>query len=365
MQTNLYRATTIKAATAKVKDSLGPDAMIISTKRLSEGAGNDLFEISAVPGGSDSSSSISDPLTEVNAQLMDIKDLIFLLNRPDTSIEHLMMNSVALSLYAKLIREGVNEPLVRNILEKTVTLKDNSYNHAGDIKQKAIKELMQIIDVKDPFETKDNSRIIAAFIGTTGVGKTTTIAKLAAQLMLKAGKKVGLISIDTYRIGAIEQLKTYANILGIPCFHAFKRKDLLFAIRKLEDRDVILIDTAGRSQYDNSRIEELKTMLAGDLAISSHLLLSVGTMQSEIIKTAISFSPLNFQTYIFTKIDEAERFGSVINQITELKLPISYITTGQNVPEDIERANKNNILKLLFNNKHIDTKPFKALDNQH
>jgi flagellar biosynthesis protein FlhF len=365
MQTNLYRAKTIKEATSKVKDSLGPDAMIISTKRLSEGAGNTLFEISAVPGESDISCNISDSLTEVNAQLMSIKDLIFLLNRPDSSIEHLMMNSVALSLYSKLIREGVDEQLARNILEESGTLKDNFYNNRGNVKEKVIKKLMQIIDVKNPFETEDNSRIVAAFIGTTGVGKTTTIAKLAAQLMLKAGKKVGLISIDTYRIGAIEQLKTYANILGIPCFQAFKRKDLLFALRKLEASDVILIDTAGRSQYDNSRIQELKTMLAGDLSISSHLLMSVGTMQSEMTKTAISFGPLNFQTYIFTKIDEAERFGSVINQITKIKLPISFITTGQNVPEDIERADKKTILQLLLNSKHINSKPFKALEIHH
>ena len=363
MQNNLYLSKSIKQATAKVKDSLGPDAMIISTKKLSQGAGHNLFEITAVPGGSDISSNISDPFTEVNDQLMNIKDLIFLLNRPDSSIEHLMNNSIALSLYAKLIREGIDEPLARNILQETGTLKNTFHTNPSNVKQNLIKKLMQIIDVKDPFETKDNSRIIAAFIGTTGVGKTTTIAKLAAQLMLKDGKRVGLISIDTYRIGAIEQLKTYANILGVPCFHAFKRKDLLFAFRKLEASDVILIDTAGRSQYDNSRIEELKTMLAGDLAISSHLLLSVGTIQSEIIKTAISFSPLNFQTYIFTKIDEAERFGSVINQITKLKLPISYITTGQNVPEDIERANKKHIINLLLKNKHRNSKSLKVLEN--
>jgi len=189
MQNNLYRAKSIKQATAKVKDSLGPDAMIISTKKLSEGAGHNLFEITAVPGGSDISSNISDPLTEVNDQLMNIKDLIFLLNRPDSSIEHLMNNSIALSLYAKLIREGIDEPLARNILQETGTLKNTFHTNPSNVKQDLIKKLMQIIDVKDPFETKDNSRIIAAFIGTTGVGKTTTIAKLAAQLMLKDGKR--------------------------------------------------------------------------------------------------------------------------------------------------------------------------------
>jgi flagellar biosynthesis protein FlhF len=365
MQTNSYRAKTIKEATAKVKNSLGPDAMIISTKRLRGKSGNDLFEISAVPGRLHLSGKISDPLTEVNAQLMSIKDLIFLLNRPDSSIEHLLMNPVALSLYAKLLREGVDEQLAKDILEESSRLKDNFHNSAGDARGNAIKKLMEIIDIKDPFEEKDNRPIIAAFIGTTGVGKTTTIAKIAAQLMLKAGKKVGFISIDTYRIGAIEQLKTYANILGIPCFQAFKKKDLQFAFRNLEGSDVILIDTAGRSQYDNSRIEELKTMLADDFPISSHLLLSVATKQSEMIKTAISFAPLNYQSYIFTKIDEAERFGSIINQITKIRLPISYITTGQNVPEDIDQASKKIILKLLLKNKKINSNPLKKYETRN
>ncbi|GAF86933.1 unnamed protein product, partial [marine sediment metagenome] len=162
-------------------------------------------------------------------------------------------------------------------------------------------------------------------------------------------KKVGLISIDNYRIGAMQQLKTYADILGIPCFPAFNRKDLLFALKRMGGRDVVLIDTAGQSQYDRARIEELKKIMTDDLAISSHLLLSVATTESEMNKAAINFSLLQFQSYIFTKIDEAERFGSVINQIMKLPLPISYITTGQNVPEDIERASKEKILNLLLN----------------
>lgn len=357
MQTKHFRAKSIKEATAKVRDSLGPDAMIISTKRLPMPAANDLFEISAVPGGYGKSRNISDPLTEMSAQLVSIKDLIFLLNRPDPSIEHLMMDPVALSLYAKLIREGVDGTLVRNILDKALTHKASPSDNGGNIRENVIKQLMNIITVKDPFATKDNRRITAAFIGTTGVGKTTTIAKLAAQIMLKAGKKVGLISIDTYRIGAIEQLKTYANILGIPCFQAFNKKDLRFAFRNLEGTDVILIDTAGRSQYDNSRIEDLKTLLSGNLSISTHLLLSIGTVQSEMINTANSFGPLKFQTYIFTKNDEAERFGSVINQISHFKLPVSYITTGQNVPEDIQLANKTKVLKMLLNKKHKHSEP--------
>ncbi|MEJ2658406.1 MAG: hypothetical protein P8012_14630 [Desulfobacterales bacterium] len=115
----------------------------------------------------------------------------------------------------------------------------------------------------------------------------------------------------------------------------------------MEAKDVILIDTAGQSQYDLSRIEELKKLIPSDLYINVHLLLSISTTASEMNKTALNFSPLKYQSYIFTKKDEARTCGSILNQIMEHQLPISYITTGQSVPEDIELANKEKILNLV------------------
>ena len=359
MQVKRYRAKTLKEAIGRVKNVLGQEAMIISTKRLGGGREDNGFEIAAVQAGDDISESDSTPFGEVKSELMSIKEMIYLLNHSGGIIERLMMNPAILNLYARLISNGVNDHYARIFLERAGALKEDPPNHMDNIRKKTIKEIMQVIEVKDPFgarlpqpgmsgKARDKNQIIAAFIGTTGVGKTTTIAKLAAQLMLKTGKKVGLISIDNYRIGAMEQLRTYANILGIPCFPAFNRKDLLFALKRMEGRDVVLIDTAGQSQYDRARIEELKGMITSDLAISSHLLLSVATTESEMNKAAINFGPLKCHTYIFTKIDEAEKCGSMINQIMKLHLPISYITTGQNVPEDIEEANKGKILRLLL-----------------
>jgi len=366
MRVNKYCAKTIKEATALIKNNLGQDAMIVSTDRFKGEDGSDMFEMAAVSGGADTAGNCadlqvsrtvdtveetSDSLGEVKAELINIKEVLSLLQTSGGAVDKLMMDPVGLSFYAKLIRQGVDAHCAKNILERSGAFKNYSHNRAGIIKKRAVKELMQVIDVKDPFVAAEtsNNQIIAAFIGTTGVGKTTTIAKLAAQLMLKYKKKVGLVSIDTYRIGALEQLKIYANILGIPCFQAFERKDLLFAFGKMKSKDVILIDTAGQSQYDMQRIKELKEMIGDDSTISSHLLLSVGTTQSEMVKTAASFVPLKFQTYIFTKLDESEKFGSIINQMMKLKLPVSYITAGQNVPEDIELADKKTILNLLLN----------------
>lgn len=353
MQVKKYRAKTIKEAIARVKSILGPEAMIISTQKLRGDSKNQnqLFEVTAVPPGNGVSKKNAKPFREVKSELMSIKEMIYLLNHSGGIIEKLMMNPATLNLYAKLIRNGVNDHYARIFLERAGALNDQLHNHEDHIREKTIKEIMRTIKVKDPFKASNGNQVIAAFIGTTGVGKTTTIAKLAALLMLKARKKVGLISIDKYRIGAMEQLKTYATILGIPCFPAFNRKDLLFALKSMEGRDVVLVDTAGQSQYDRTRIEELKKIITGDLDISSHLLLSVPTTESEMNKTATNFGPIKFQSYIFTKTDEAERCGSIINQIMKLDLPISYITTGQSVPEDIEKARKEKILKLLLNKK--------------
>ncbi len=351
MQTKKFSAETIKGATAKVKKILGPDAMIISTKKLKGRGTKALFEITAIPPDKNINDGNSDPFSEVKSELMSIKEMIYLLNHSSGILEKMMMIPDGLNLYTRLVKNGVNENYAKLIIERSYSSNGNSIGSMRNLKRKVIKEIMKVVEVKNPFEQRDNNQTVAAFIGTTGVGKTTTIAKIAAQLMLKERKKVGLISIDTYRIGAMEQLKTYANILGIPCFQVFKRKDLLFALKRMGKKDVVLIDTAGQSQYDIPRIEELKRIMAGDLTICSHLLLSVSTTEQEMIKTAVNFAPLKYQSYIFTKTDEAERCGSVLNQLMQLNSPVSYITNGQNVPEDIEQADKGRILNLVLNKK--------------
>lgn len=349
MQIKKYRANTIKEATSMVKDILGPEAMIVSTKKINGKGVNNLFEVSAVTADDDIMDNESSHFGELRSELMSIKEMMYLLNHSGSVMEKLMTKPSIINLYAKLIRSGIHDQNVRMFFERAGTFEGSDSDHTNGVKTKIIREIMQVIDVKDPFEMSHGKQILSAFIGTTGVGKTTTIAKLAAHLMLKARKKVGLISVDSYRIGAIDQLRTYANILGIPCFPAFNKKDLVFALKKMEMRDVILIDTAGQSQYDRTRIEELKRMIADDLEISSHLLLSVSTTSSEMDRAAVNFSSLKCQSYIFTKIDESEKCGSLINQIMKRRLPISYITTGQNVPEDIERASKEKIFNLILN----------------
>ena len=347
MRVKKYQAKTIKEAIAKVKNILGTDAMILSTKKISNNNGDGVFEIAAMSGSGNVTDGDSDALGEVKQELMSIKEMLYLLNNPGKFLENLIAYPGLLPIYSRLLKNGVSEHYIRYIFEKAGAFNARSTENKNNIKKRALKELMKVISVSDPFGLSKNNQTISAFIGTTGVGKTTTIAKLAAMLMLEKKKKVGLISIDAYRIGAMEQLKTYANILGVPSFQAFKKKDLLFALRRMESRDVILIDTAGQSQYDLSRIEELRKLIPTDLSIDVHLLLSISTTSMEMNKTAVNFNPLKYHSYIFTKRDEASMCGSILNQIMEHHLPISYITTGQSVPEDIEQADKEKILNLI------------------
>ena len=347
MQVKKYRARTIKEASAKVKKVLGPDAMILSTQKISKTGEDDVFEITALTGAKNISDESPNMLGEVKQELMSIKEMLCLLNNSGVFVEKLITYPGALDLYTKMIKNGVNDHYVRIFFERTGAFNGHPVNDIKRVKELALKEIMKTIDVKDPFDIKENNQIIAAFVGTTGVGKTTTIAKLAARLILERAKKVGLISLDAYRIGAMEQLKTYANILGVPCFQAFKKKDLLFALRRMEGKDVVLIDTAGQSQYDRSRLDELRRLIPGDLNISTHLLLTIATAESEMNKAADNFKCLNYQSYIFTKKDETQKCGTILNQIMKQSLPVSYITTGQNVPEDIEQAEIEKLLKLI------------------
>jgi flagellar biosynthesis protein FlhF len=177
---------------------------------------------------------------------------------------------------------------------------------------------------------------IAALVGPTGVGKTTTIAKLAAKFILKHGpRQVALITTDNYRIGAHEQLNTYGRILDVPVRVASSAAELRALINSFSDKRLVLIDTAGMSQRDMKLVEQINTLQQSGLDIKSYLVMSAATeykAMNEIIKAFQVFEP---QASILTKLDEAVTVGSAISSIIEHNLPLSFIADGQQVPEDM------------------------------
>jgi len=193
---------------------------------------------------------------------------------------------------------------------------------------------------------------IVALLGTTGVGKTTTLAKIAAKFVLEQRTNVALITADTYRISAVEQLKTYSDILELPLEIVYNPAELASAIERHRDKDLILIDTAGRSQHNEYQMRELEEFLRINPRIEKHLVISATTKFTDARHIMNKFSQIEPDKVIFTKIDETASLGMIINLLHDRKYSLSYITTGQSVPDDIERASADLLASLLL--KKID-----------
>lgn len=187
-----------------------------------------------------------------------------------------------------------------------------------------------------------------ALIGPTGVGKTTTIAKLAASYRLRHGKRVGLITTDTYRIAAVDQLRTYANIIGVRVRVALTPQEMASAVEHFAEADVVLIDTAGRSQRDVERLSELRSFLDVARPHETHLVLSCAASCSTMVEAARKFGDLVPNRVIFTKIDEAVNLGVLLSVAQRVDLKLSYLTTGQEVPDHIEPSRPERIARLVL-----------------
>ena len=219
----------------------------------------------------------------------------------------------------------------------------------SQIDERTVRENMrQCIKNNVNIQPYDPKQKVIVFVGPTGVGKTTTIAKLAARATLNEGKKVGLISADTYRIAAVEQLRTYSDILNIPLKVIYQPDEVIDAISQLNHLDLILVDTAGRSHRDNQQINELKRLLDKIQQKEIYLLLSCTTRQQDIRDILEKYRFLDDYKIIITKVDEASAFGTLINVPILTEKSISFMTTGQSVPDDIEVVTVDKIMSLLI-----------------
>jgi len=208
--------------------------------------------------------------------------------------------------------------------------------------------LGQVMKFTDGLKLGAHGSRVVAFIGTTGVGKTTTLAKVAAHFVLEANLKGALITADTYRISAVEQLKKYAEILGLPVEVVYSAADLKKAIARHRSKDFILVDTAGRSQYNEFQMEELKELLAAHPRMEKHLVVSATTKEEDVTEIMTRFSACKPDRIIFTKTDETRTIGMVVNLLAGDGLPLSFLSNGQSVPDDILPATADRLAELLL-----------------
>ncbi|MBX4259192.1 flagellar biosynthesis protein FlhF [Clostridium estertheticum] len=237
-----------------------------------------------------------------------------------------------------LFDNDVDSENIENIIRK---IKNDKTEKTDFEKLKIV--LKEMIDVTKP---KLEGRIV--LVGPTGVGKTTTIAKIAGRLALAEGKKVGLITVDTYRIGAVEQLKAYADIMNLPFKVVYNMNDMDKAIESMNECEVVLIDTTGRSSKNKMQIAELRTFVEKADTKNIHLVLSSTTKNRDMKYIVEGYRILNYNSIIVTKLDETSTYGSILNILETAKIPLSFVSIGQNVPDDIKELSADSIVGLIL-----------------
>lgn len=414
MNVKTFRAKTMQQALEMVRRDLGPDAAVLHTRELSRGmVGRAIwgreFEVAASVGvnvpsripqkvqpqqvqaqaqpapqvpayQSNIAQSYSDSSTftepnggieidceefqqtksqqakfqrDVGNQIDQLQSLVEkLCERSEHSPQRDMPESL-FHVFTDLIEADVDEAIARELVDSVRTSSGNKELLDGLlVKARIAKSLESEIRVNGPIRTGTDSHRLVALVGPTGVGKTTTIAKLAANYRLREHKRVGLITVDTYRVAAVEQLRTYADIIDLPMEVVATPREMREAVSRMRDLDLILMDTAGRSPRDEVRIQELKSMLAEAEPDEVHLVLSSTAGANSLAATAKHFSVVGTTAITLTKLDEATSLGHLVSLVRKCSLPIAYLTDGQNVPDDIQVANQRRLAYLMLGMEH-------------
>lgn len=322
---------------------------------------NSLLGKPEMPGSSRPKLSNRDPFVQSSGitdmtSTREIEDIKSQLN----SITQLLQNNgypefppVFMDVYAGLISKGIDKKLATVLLRKVERdLKSNTKITRRLIRRNVTKTIESFIaefEESSPNETKGQK--IKALIGPTGVGKTTCIAKLSAIDAVYNNRNVGLISTDTYRIGAIEQLKTYANITKQPLEVVYSPNEMTHAMARLQDKDCIYIDTPGRSQKNTDAIIELSKFLRHCPNLEISLVMSLTSNLENLLDNLTNYAILPIDNLLFTKYDESETAGNILNIVQQAKKPVTYVATGQNVPEDIKEVNAKMIANMIMGEK--------------
>lgn len=363
-----YLVNDMYEAMVLIKQELGNDAVIVSKREVRQKGVMGIFkakmlEVTAATEGvskgngiikkqmasQESPPSFGEAIYEGNnsieQEVKEIKEIIEKLVNKEQQIEK---NKDITSVKDMLVEMDLHRVVIEDFQNYLNTYEYNVGNPLD--KETADKEAVRSF-IKEGIDKKINlsnrEGRIRAFIGPTGVGKTTTIAKLVSKEALLNNKSIGLITIDTYRIGAVEQLKIYANILEIPLKTVYSPNDLHDAIESFQDKDLIFIDSMGRNHKNTYQLNEIKTYLEKIEGIT-YLVLSLGLKNIDFVKTLKNYNKIGFDSIILTKLDETYYAGNILNTGYFTDKPISYICKGQTVPDDIEEGNKEDLAGYIW-----------------
>lgn len=363
-----YRAGTLKEALAQVRRDLGGGAVILGTREVRRrrmfGLGSrEVVEVTASHGSAVAAPRPGPPAVPIilsgpsealqshfGEQLSRLHAMVEDLSKHGR-LDHLLpdLPGELVPTYASLLEAEVPEALARRLVRHVAEgLEPYEFNRPETVREALCDAVEAAIAIAPPIAAVAGTRRVVALVGPTGVGKTTTVAKLAANFKLAHGLRPGLVTVDTYRIAAVEQLRTYAEIIDLPLAVANAPGEMRRAIDELGDVDLVLIDTAGRSPRDEVRIRELADFLAAAQPDEVHLVLSAVASERSLRAAVERFAVVHADRLILTKLDEADGLGGVLGVLGHADRPVSYLTTGQAVPDDIEPADRTRIARLIL-----------------
>ena len=375
MQIKKFTAPTLKQASLQMKNELGGEAIILGTRVIYGEGGNKkkMFEITAgfeeeeaVLEYSGSSVESYSSVAEQNFsdELKKLNDKIFInpavgkdssfRTQPSTKKQNKpeFNNQVERELKEVvdvLLNREVQKPLVASLINQLKRYK--GFLHESNLNSYVLSSLASMIPTYQFEVKKGSSPKIVALVGPTGVGKTTCIAKLAVISKILHNLSVGLISIDTYRLGAIDQLRIFSEISNVDMLVAYEPKDMPRLMNSFKDKDIIFIDTAGRSQNNKEQLLNTAEFLKAGNVDETYLVLSSTGTTKTLSDVAEKFKLFDYSSVIFTKIDEAVTFGNILNIVHTYNVPASFLTNGQVIPDDIISADPEYIANMIYTGK--------------
>jgi flagellar biosynthesis protein FlhF len=383
MQVKRYEVANVQEALGRIKNDLGPDAIVLSTKTIVNSRPRLIEVIAAAdrdegnrPERTSASGGRPDPAREGMAergadfgrQIQEIKEILAAMHQTQRIHEELAElkegmnalfhvlglrekyreNDVVSKFYRHLIGNGVSKTKTAKIIG--MIQRDPRFFKIRNYEELVLVAEQCLADSLSRPRPDRGGKRLKALVGPTGVGKTTTLAKLAARYKIDEKKKTGLITTDTYRIAAVEQLKVYAKILGVPLYVAGDIESFAKSLRALADHDVVLVDTPGKSPGDAEYLQRLKEMFSHQESLDVHLLLSSTASRESLLAAAERYRVLKYDRIALTKLDECRSFGTLYDVLDQTGAPVSYVTNGQNVPQDIEEVSAREMAKLIIRN---------------
>lgn len=360
MKIRRYVATSLREAVVQIKRELGADALILEVRRVRAPGIWGFFkprrvEVTAASSEEPNGGPTLKPQPLVQQPQLTVPASVQAVERPTAgeSVSNDQLPERLRRSYALvqeevqfLARRGVELELARELVNQAfAAIPEDKLTNRQALSEALTREVLSLFPepALEPFEGR-----IVAFIGPTGVGKTTTIAKLAANYSLQKGKQVALITADTYRIAAVDQLKRYAEILNLPLEVIFTPADLPAAIARHASADMILIDTAGRSPHQGMHLAELRDLIRQCPGVSRVLVVSATTKADDLVEIYTRFSMLRPDQLVFTKLDETKTAGSLLSLVKRARIPVSYVTFGQNVPDDLEMVTPKRLVEMIL-----------------